>query len=134
MKKIVLYDRCQLVDGMLPKPHKEMIDDIKKKLTSDGSEIVAVFADNCSEHVPLHERTEYEKMYRMCTSNENIEIHITALSRISRNMSWIAKMCEEMHSLGHVVTFENEEVTSENLIKSPVMERVYSAAEQEMGM
>jgi len=134
MKKIVLYDRCQLIDGMLPEPHKEMMDDIKKKLTSDGSEIVAVFSDNCSEHVPLHERPEYEKLYQMCTSDENIEIHITTLSRISRNMSWIAKMCEEMHNLGYVVTFENEEITSENLIKSPVMEKVYNATEQEMRM
>ena len=43
-------------------------------------------------------------------------------------------MCEEMHNLGYVVTFENEEITSENLIKSPVMEKVYNATEQEMRM
>ena len=49
-------------------------------------------------------------------------------------MSWIAKMCEEMHDLGYVVTFENEEITSENLIKAPVMERLNIDIEQEMGM
>ena len=43
-------------------------------------------------------------------------------------------MCEEMHDLGYVVTFENEEITSENLIKAPVMERLNIAIEQEMGM
>ena len=43
-------------------------------------------------------------------------------------------MCEQMHELGYVVTFENEEITSEGLIKSPVMERVHDAIEQGMGM
>lgn len=134
MKKIVLYDRCRLTDGMMPEPHKEMMDEIKEKLTSDGSEIVAIFTDDCSEHVPLHERPEYTKMYCMCTNHEDVEIHVTTLSRLSRNMSWIAKMCEEMYDLGYVVTFENEEITSENLIKAPVMERLNIAIEQEMGM
>ena len=134
MKKIVLYDRCKLTDGMMPKPHKELMDEIKEKLTSDGSEIVAIFTDNCSEHVPLLERPEYTKMYGMCTNKEDVEIHVTTLSRLSRNMSWIAKMCEQMHELGYVVTFENEEITSEGLIKSPVMERVHDAIEQGMGM
>ena len=76
----------------------------------------------------------YTKMYCMCTNHEDVEIHVTTLSRLSRNMSWIAKMCEEMHDLGYVVTFENEEITSENLIKDPVMERLNIAIEQEMGM
>lgn len=134
MKKIVLYDRYRLTGGMMPEPHKEMMDEIKEKLTSDGSEIVAIFTDDCSEHVPLHERPEYTKMYCMCANHEDVEIHVTTLSRLSRNMSWIAKMCEEMHGLGYVVTFENEEITSENLIKAPVMERLNIAIEQEMGM
>ena len=73
-------------------------------------------------------------MYCMCANHEDVEIHVTTLSRLSRNMSWIAKMCEEMHGLGYVVTFENEEITSENLIKAPVMERLNIAIEQEMGM
>ena len=60
MKKIVLYDRCKLTDGMMPEPHKEMMDEIKEKLTSDGSEIVAIFTDDCSEHVPLHDTGIYK--------------------------------------------------------------------------
>ena len=30
MKKIVLYDRCRLTDGMMPEPHKEMMDEINE--------------------------------------------------------------------------------------------------------
>lgn len=134
MKRIVLYDRHQLFDGKIPEAHQSMVDDIKEKLTSEGNEIVAVFTDTCSEHVPLLERPEFSKMYRMCTNDEEVEIHITSMSRISRKISWITKMCDQMHSLGYVVTFENEGITSKDLTKSPVMEKVYTAVEQEIGM
>lgn len=70
----------------------------------------------------------------MITNDEEVEIHITSMSRISRQISWIGKMCDQMHNLGYVVTFENEGITSKELTSSPVMERVYKAVEQGMEM
>jgi len=43
-------------------------------------------------------------MYQMCINDEDVEIHVTTLSRISRSMSWIANMCKQMHNLGYEVT------------------------------
>ena len=130
MKRIVLYDRHELHDGKIPEAHTAMVDDIKENLTRDGSEVIAVFTDNCSEHIPLHERPEFCKLFRLCSDNEEVEVHLTTMSRISRKISWIAKMCEEMHNLGYVVTFENEGITSHEFTKSPVMECFGNAAKK----
>lgn len=134
MKKIALYDRYKLENGKVPELHGIMVDDCKKIIADSGNELVGEFYDVCSELIPLEERPEYVKLYDMCKNGEVDELYVTTLSRISRKMSWVTQMCKQMHEFGIKVTFMNEEITSEQLLNSPVIKGVGNAIEQHMSM
>ena len=134
MKRIAIYDRYKLDNGEIPELHGIMIVDCKRKIADRENELVGEFYDECSELVSLKDRPEYTKLYDMCMNGEVDELYVTSLSRISRRMSWITQMCRDMHECGIKVTFMNEEVTSEQLLNSPVMKGIGDAIEQKMGM
>lgn len=134
MKRIALYDRYKLDNGEIPELHGIMVDDCKKRIADSGNKLVGEFYDVCSELIPLEERPEYAKLYDMCKNGEVDELYVTTLSRISRKMSWVTQMCKQMHEFGIKVTFMNEEITSEQLLNSPIIKDIGNAIEQHMSM
>lgn len=134
MKKIAVYDRVKSHNGEIPDVHRKMIDDCRKKIEEDGNKIIGNYFDKCGECVPVNERPEFAKMYEMCKNGEIDEVYILAASRISRNISGVARICKQMHDTGTKAVFVNEETTSEEILKSPVIQSINEAFEQEMGM
>lgn len=134
MKKIALYDRYQLGKGKVLRLHLEKLNDIKEKIKSDGNELAGEFYDKCNEFVSHEKRPEFSRLYKMCDTGEIDELYVVSLSRASRDLRAIARMCEEMHEMGVKAFFVDERITGEALLNSKIVYCVNGPIKQELGM
>ena len=134
MKRIAIYDRYKSNESDMPEKRREAIADYRKRIEEAGNTIVDIFCDDCSELIPLNERKEYIKLYEKCKACDVDEIHVFAMSRISRDLTVITDMCDKVNQFGTKVCFVKEGVADEQLLGSKLVNVFAKVTEQEILM